>query len=244
MVRLLRGVLAVVGLLVGLFLGLTGLATHPPVAEALVHAHTYDNQHHVEATPHASTERGPPEAESSGTVNVAVDVRSQGASARSDSVVPTSDYGYEDPAWFVQAARGIRSTEGRSGSATRALVGAERSGVAVNTARLESRVSEVHGALDPIAQTRRTTAALGTREGTTVIGGGVRDLSPSQRALLEEGEMMAGGPGHAEVTTVLGARGAGLTPQEIATSWDICPACQIFLRNEGATLTGPRSAKW
>ncbi len=115
---------------------------------------------------------------------------------------------------------------------------------AANSANLETRVAEVHGALDPIAQTSRTTAALGTREGTTVIGGGVRDLSPAQRALVREGEMMAGGPGHAEVTTVLGARGAGLTPQEIVTSWDICPACQTFLRNEGATLTGPRSARW
>jgi len=117
-------------------------------------------------------------------------------------------------------------------------------GVAANTASLEARVAEVHGVLDPIAQTSRTTAALGTREGTTVIGGGVRDLSPAQRALIGDGEMMAGGPGHAEVTTVLGARGAGLTPQEIVTSWDICPACQTFLRNEGATLTGPRSARW
>lgn len=117
-------------------------------------------------------------------------------------------------------------------------------GVAAKTASLESRAAEIHGALDPIAQTRRTTAVLGTQEGTTVIGGGVRDLSPAQRALLQDGEMMAGGPGHAEVTTVLGARGAGLTPQEIVTTTNICPACQVFLRNEGATITGPRSAKW
>ena len=94
-------------------------------------------------------------------------------------------------------------------------------------------------------------AELGT-EGTDALiqkardfkVGGVRDLGPGQRALIGDGEMMAGGRGHAEVTTVLGARGAGLTPQEIVTSWDICPACRAFLRNEGATLTGPRSARW
>lgn len=30
----------------------------------------------------------------------------------------------------------------------------------------------------------------------------------------------------------------------IVTTTNICPACQVFLRNEGATITGPRSAKW
>ncbi len=131
-----------------------------------------------------------------------------------------------------------------SGIALGELASVSPVGVAANTASLEARAAEIHGALDPIAQSRRTTAALGTQEGTTVIGGGVRDLSPAQRALLQDGEMMAGGPGHAEVTTVLGARGAGLTPQEIVTTTNICPACQVFLRNEGATITGPRSAKW
>lgn len=31
---------------------------------------------------------------------------------------------------------------------------------------------------------------LGTREGTTVIGGGVRDLSPAQRALAQAGNSL------------------------------------------------------
>lgn len=86
------------------------------------------------------------------------------------------------------------------------------------------------------------TAVLGTREGTTVIGGGVRDLSPAQRAVLQDGEMMARGPGYAEVMAVLGARGAGLTPQEIVLTTNNCPACQLSVRNERATITGPRSA--
>lgn len=69
-------------------------------------------------------------------------------------------------------------------------------------------------------------------------------LSGLQRAVLQDGEMMVGGPGHAGVTTVLGARGAGLTPQEIVMTANICPACQVFLRDEGATITGPRWARW
>ena len=56
---------------------------------------------------------------------------------------------------------------------------------------------------------------------------------------------MARQPGvHAEVTAVNGANAAGLTPQEIATTWNICPRCQAFLEGEGATMTGSRSAKW
>lgn len=46
------------------------------------------------------------------------------------------------------------------------------------------------------------------------------------------------------MTAVNGARAAGLTPQEIVTSWNICSACQAFLEGEGATLTGARSARW
>lgn len=86
---------------------------------------------------------------------------------------------------------------------------------------------------------------LGTREGTTIIGGGVRDLSPVQRALARDGELLTRQPGaHAEVTVVNGAQTAGLTPQEIVTTTNICAACQRFLESNGATITGPRSAGW
>ena len=78
-----------------------------------------------------------------------------------------------------------------------------------------------------------------------MIGGGIRDLSPAQRALAQDGELMARQPGvHAEVTAVNGANAAGLTPQEIVTTRNICPRCQAFLEGEGATMTGSRSAKW
>ncbi len=55
---------------------------------------------------------------------------------------------------------------------------------------------------------------------------------------------MAGGQGHAEVTTVLGARGADLTPKDIVTTTNFCSSCRTFLEAEGATILGPRWARW
>lgn len=121
----------------------------------------------------------------------------------------------------------------------------EPAGVAANTARLEGRAAELSNALDPIAQSRRTSAVLSTREGADVLAGGARDLSPAQRALAGQGDVIARGPGlHAEVTAVNGARQAGLTPQGIGVSRPICAACQAFLEESGATITSPTSAWW
>jgi hypothetical protein len=134
------------------------------------------------------------------------------------------------------AARGAAGAAAKLGKAGKAVT---------NTAGLEARAAEIHGTLDPIAQTKRTTAVLGTREGTTVIGGGVRDLSPAQRALVRNGELLTRQPGaHAEVTVVNGAQNAQLTPQSIVTTTDICTACQQFLERHGASIIGPRSAGW
>ena len=90
-------------------------------------------------------------------------------------------------------------------------------------ARLTSRANEVHQVLDPIAQGRRTTAALGTREGTDILGAGAqRDLSPAQRAALHDGELAAKLPGeHAEVTVMNHANQAGLHPRDIGVSRDL-----------------------
>ena len=41
-----------------------------------------------------------------------------------------------------------------------------------------------------------------------------------------------------------GARSAGLTPQGIGVSRPICPACQMFLQDSGATITSPTTAWW
>jgi len=116
---------------------------------------------------------------------------------------------------------------------------------AANTGRLTSRADELSGALDPIARNSRTSAVLGTRQGRDVLAGGGRDLSPAQRALARDGDVIARGPGlHAEVTAVNGARSAGLTPQGIGVSRPICPACISFLEDAGATITSPFTAWW
>ena len=65
---------------------------------------------------------------------------------------------------------------------------------ASETALLEARATEVHGALDPIAANMRTTAVPRT-SGDTFVAGGVRALSPAQRALLRPGETAARLPG-------------------------------------------------
>jgi RHS repeat-associated protein len=123
--------------------------------------------------------------------------------------------------------------------------GAGASGAAAETARLEARAGELQGALDPLAQNRRTAAALGTHEGTDVLAGGGRDLNPAQRALAGEGDVLARSPGaHAEVTAVKGAQGVGLTPQGIAASRPFCPDCVNFLEGTGATIMSPTTAWW
>jgi tRNA(Arg) A34 adenosine deaminase TadA len=116
---------------------------------------------------------------------------------------------------------------------------------APQTTRLAARADEIHGALDPIAQTRRTTAVMSTREGGDVLAGGVRDLTPAQRALARPGDVLGRLRGeHAEITALKAAGEAGLTPRGIATTTNICPTCRSALEQAGATITGPRSAWW
>jgi hypothetical protein len=78
-----------------------------------------------------------------------------------------------------------------------------------------------------------------------VLAGGVRDLSPAQRALAGPGDRLGRLPGaHAEITALTKAADEGLMPRAIATSWDICDNCQKALTKAGAVLTGPRTAVW
>jgi hypothetical protein len=117
-------------------------------------------------------------------------------------------------------------------------------GPAARTARLTTRAEEVHSVLDPIARNERTTAVLETTGGD-IIGGGVRDLTPAQRALLGEGEIAARLPGeHAEITVLQEAARRGLTPRAISTTRDFCPDCRRALEEAGARITGPRTAVW
>jgi hypothetical protein len=97
--------------------------------------------------------------------------------------------------------------------------------------------------LDPIAQTRRTTAILETAEGPRVVGQGGRDLSLAHEALLQEGEVPAWAPGaHAERTVLSAAGSRGLTPTELATSRPICPDCSSAIEAAGGKVTGPTRA--
>jgi hypothetical protein len=121
------------------------------------------------------------------------------------------------------------------------------SGVGAETgASAASRVEQLQGVLDPIAQNSRTSAVLNTQEGIDVLASGGRDLSPAQRALANEGDLLARMPGaHAEVTALEGAFKAGLSPSEMAVSRLICPECQAFIENSGGTISpGGTGATW
>ena len=134
-------------------------------------------------------------------------------------------------------------------AAARAASTAAEKGLAPNapgaTDALVARANEVHNVLHPIAQQMRTTAALATDEGTTIIGGGVRDLTPAQRAVLGPGEMASALPGeHAEMTVLQAAADNGLTPRALAVTRPICSECQAAIEASGGVLTGPTTAIW
>jgi hypothetical protein len=109
---------------------------------------------------------------------------------------------------------------------------------------LGRRAQQIHSALDPIAQTRRTTAVLQTDAGRIVAGGG-RDLTRAQQALLGPGEIPARLPGaHAEVTALQKANQLGASPVAMATTREICPICAAVIEASGGTLTSPTTAIW
>lgn len=66
-------------------------------------------------------------------------------------------------------------------------------------------------------------AVLATKEGKDVLAGGVRDLSPAQRALAGPDDVLGKAPGlHAETTAMKTAADEGLRPAAIGTSKDFC----------------------
>lgn len=112
------------------------------------------------------------------------------------------------------------------------------------TEALAARAKRVHGALDPIAQSQRTTAVLQT-SGGNIVAGGAHDLTPAQRALLGPGEVAVKLPGaHAEVTALLHAKATGLTPEAMAVTRAICAQCAAAIEATGGRLTGPTTAIW
>ncbi|WP_156160728.1 hypothetical protein [Demequina soli] len=232
----------VVAALVAVFLGWSAVAPSDaaasPASTTVIHA--YDDQHHSADWTHTTPERGPPAVYDHTMTTHHPDAPwSLGVSTCPHGPTPHATCRYDDLGRLAQIPH-------RSGGVIEARsVVVLRSDVAANTAGLEARANALQGVLDPIAQNSRTAAVLGTREGQTVLAGGGRDLSPLQRALVQEGEIVARAPGvHAEVTAVNGARSAGLTPQGIGVSRPICPACQGFLEESGATITSPTTAWW
>jgi RHS repeat-associated protein len=112
----------------------------------------------------------------------------------------------------------------------------------VATASLSARAQQIHSVLDPIAQTQRTTAVLSTNM-NTIVASGVRDLTPGQRAILSANETAArllGG--HAEVTALSAAQGAGLSPRALAATRPICLSCAAAIEAAGGRLTSPTTA--
>lgn len=110
---------------------------------------------------------------------------------------------------------------------------------------LAKRVDEIHSVLDTKAARHRTTGVLETTDGTRIVAGGVRDLSPAQRAALADGEVAAKQSGaHAEITALDKAAELGLSPSALATSWDICPDCANAIRNLGGVIIDARTAIW
>jgi len=112
-------------------------------------------------------------------------------------------YSYDLGQPHAQAVRSSRQVDqaNRGAAPSRIIadrgraVGLAATGVAAeDAARLASRTDELTGALDPIAQNSRTSAVMSTREGTDVLAGGGRDLSPAQRALGQGDDIVARSP--------------------------------------------------
>lgn len=87
---------------------------------------------------------------------------------------------------------------------------------------------------------------MSTREGVDIISSGGWDLSPAQRALAQEGDLLGRLPGaHAEVTSLDAAVKAGLSPTQIAVSRPICSGCQTVIQNSGVqVMPGGMGAVW
>lgn len=116
----------------------------------------------------------------------------------------------------------------------------------IRGAQLFARAKTIHQVLDPIAQTRRTTAILRTAEGVDVVAGGGRDLTNAQILALRSGEIAANAmPNtHAEVTAITHALNAQSTPQMLAASRPICSSCQAFIESTGGTVADAFTAIW
>jgi RHS repeat-associated protein len=110
---------------------------------------------------------------------------------------------------------------------------------------LLTRAHELHEVLDDVARTHRVTTILQTAEGVNVVAGGVRDIDPAQRAVLQTLEAAATLPGaHSEVTALTFAAKNGLLPDLLVATSRICPECIAYIEKAGGTLTSGVTASW
>jgi hypothetical protein len=143
----------------------------------------------------------------------------------------------------VYAAGAVNAAMGTMGAASAIGALARATGAtAFDVSALSARAREIHQVLDQIARNSRTTAVLSTNR-QTIIGGGVADLLPIQKALLRSGEVAAKMRGaHAEPTVLLKAFERGHLPRALATSRPICGQCAELIRLLGGRLTSPTTA--
>jgi len=108
---------------------------------------------------------------------------------------------------------------------------------------LATRAEEIHGVLDPIAQSMRTTAVadVTNADGTisTLVSSSRNTLAPAQRAVLQPGETAVAGAGHAEETILNAAQQNGQTVNTMGVSRTPCPTCQQKLDQAGVQVQGP-----
>lgn len=111
---------------------------------------------------------------------------------------------------------------------------------------LETRASQIHGALSPGTQSRTTTAVAHatTEDGSSVIlvGSSEKNLRPAQIAALKPGEIPVSGPGHAETTILDHAAANGMKVNYVAASRPICTSCAPQIFNAGAKPVSPLKA--
>lgn len=106
-----------------------------------------------------------------------------------------------------------------------ALVPAVGDGIK-GSAMLAKRAEDIHSALDPIAQSRKTTAVATTADGQTLVASSDDLVPKSQRDVLNNNETAVRGVGHAEETLINAADELGTSVTDIGVSRPMCEDCQ------------------
>ncbi len=128
----------------------------------------------------------------------------------------------------------------------KAGIAAVRSGPALAKDATAALAKKVHSVLDPIAQKQRATAVLSTDK-ATLVGSGVRDLSPTQKTLATQLGLQptkkAGA--HAEVTVIDAAKKIGAKPSSLSVAGQkICSSCATRITESGGRLIDDSTAIW